>query len=167
MRVQPYTLSLRAASTRGRVAVERLERLRELVDGGGADGSSVDVELVFGRDGDGRCTMQGTATVTGRFVCSRCAQAVEHTLRADIDVTLVESDARAAELTQARDVMVLERDEADMGSLVEDDLLLSLAGDRCLRSTPCTFTMVDAADAVPATSGALGAALRDVLGRVR
>ena len=120
-------LARAGAAWRGVLPLDAFERLKAAVSTAG----DVDVALKFSADDVGQARVTGTCGVLAQVVCARCSCAVEVRVESAIDFRIVESEAHAQALTPMFDTVVTEADIVAAGTLVEDDLLLSLPEFAC------------------------------------
>jgi len=132
--VLPYKLARQAGGWRGTIAIDEFLRFGELISG--ADGP-VAVELAFRLDEEGRCRMQGRATVRVRIECGRCLLPQARAIDAPLDLCVVASDTSASELVSELEPYVLDGDEVRVADLVEDDLILALPHQVCDEPQTC------------------------------
>ena len=118
----------------GKVASKNFERLA--VEVSGID-DHVTVELHFDLDAHGRTTVHGHATVCCRLPCHRCAEQIEHQIRADIEARIVHDERQASEIAPRFDVIVCDQGEVEIKTLVEDDLILSIPWKVCSDDEKC------------------------------
>lgn len=122
--LEPGPLAARGEVLTGTVPLAEFPRLSSLVDA--PPGAEVDVELEFGRDGEGRTQITGELSVRVKLRCDRCLEMVDHELAAHLDMTVVGSEAQAAALADDGDPFVLSAPRVVPAELLEDDLLLNL-----------------------------------------
>jgi DUF177 domain-containing protein len=166
--VLPYKLARQAGGWRGTIAIDEFLRFGELISG--ADGP-VTVDLAFRLDEEGRCRMQGHATVRVRIECGRCLLPQSRALDVPLDLCVVASDTSAAELGSGLEPYVLDGDEARVADLVEDDLILALPHQVCDEPLTCPnrpaleYGEVDAAEQTSGEPKNPFAALADWVGK--
>ena len=117
------------------IGLERLPRLMDLVGSGNGPATAILVSLTFHLDGEGDVWAVGEVTGSLRLLCQGCAEILEYPLCLPIELCLVDSDRRAAELKD-REVMVVEGDELSLPDLIEDELLLGMPERLCV-DVPC------------------------------
>ena len=107
----------------GTLATEQLSRLRESVI---SVLGPAQVSLKFWRDKDGRLRASGEIGARVQLTCQRCLEP----MRVDLDVTvraaIVASDEQARHLPEELDPWLLDQDELDVLTMVEDELILAL-----------------------------------------
>ena len=114
--------------------IGRLSRLRELLES--ADGD-VAYDLQFGKDHDGRGTLQGSIEAELQLRCQRCVRLFALPVRIELSLALVEGLDEAADLPEAYDPLLIEGRLLRSGELLEDELILAVppiprhVGDSC------------------------------------
>src|SRR5262245_44894294 len=131
--VAPLELAKRRAEIRVRVPLQSLPRLSAAVLGG----DSLDVELAFVRDDQGRCRVRGNVEGELELECERCLEPVKRRVRTEIDLCVVSSEDEAQEVDADLNPFVIEGGESTIGALIEDDALLSLPVRVCERGDAC------------------------------
>ncbi|HEY7883435.1 MAG TPA: YceD family protein [Cellvibrionaceae bacterium] len=107
----------------GQIDVALMSRLHDLLAN---DNASAEVVLSFGRDGEGRKVVTGTADANIMLVCQRCLEPVEVNLRSDIALAIVWSEDQATGLPKYLDPWILDEGAADLYEMIEEELLLAL-----------------------------------------
>jgi uncharacterized protein len=90
------------------------------------------------RDDEGRSLVHGRAVFAPTLQCQRCLEPVVRQLEVAIDLCLVRTEERAAELAEQFDTFVLAEDDVPIVDLVEDDLLLGLPTQVCKAYDACS-----------------------------
>ena len=107
---------------RGSVSLRRLPRLAELLID--PEGEAA-VEIVVSRGEANRPVIRGAVAASVKLECQRCLQPAALELAADVELTVVGSDAEAAE--QETEALVCQEGErVSVATLVEDELILAL-----------------------------------------
>lgn len=120
--VDPGRLAQRNANFDGIIAPENLPRLLNAVHSLG----NVAVNLRFELDEQGRRRLTGKFEVTVELVCQRCLGAKPEHLSGDINLAVVRSEEQAKQLPGFIEPWIVEEGEADLYSIIEEELLLSL-----------------------------------------
>ena len=120
-------LARAGAAWHGVLPLDAFGRLKAAVN----TASDVDVALKFSGDDVAQARVTGTCGVLAQVVCARCSCDVEVRIESAIDFRIVASEAQAQALTPAFDTVVTDEDIVAVGTLVEDDLLLSLPEIAC------------------------------------
>lgn len=115
------------AAWRGVLPLDAFERLKAAVSSAG----DVDVALKFSADDVAQVRVTGTCGVLAQVVCARCSCDVEVRVESVLDFLIVASEAQAQALTPMFDTVMTDDDIVAVGTLVEDDLLLSLPEFAC------------------------------------
>jgi DUF177 domain-containing protein len=131
--VAPMELAKRRAVIRTRVPLLSLPRLSAAVLGG----DTLDVELAFVRDDQGRSRVRGIVEGELELECQRCLEPVKRRLRTEIDLCVVGSEEEAQHLDAELNPFVIDAAESTIGALIEDDVLLSLPVRVCERGDAC------------------------------
>ena len=120
--VDPGRLAQRNASFDGIIAPENLPRLLSAVHSSG----NVAVSLRFKVDEQGRRRLTGEFEVAVELVCQRCLGAAPERLSGDINLAVVRSEEHAKQLPGFIEPWIVDEGEADLYSIIEEELLLSL-----------------------------------------
>ena len=108
---------------RGRVSLNRMERLREAA--AVADGD-VEVELVLDRDETGILYLEGSARASVSMTCQRCLELVELPLHVEFSLGLVQGEREAERLPEQYEPLQAAREPVAVAAVIEDELLLAL-----------------------------------------
>ena len=135
--VDPRELARAGRAWQSVVPIANFKRLAKLV---GNDAASVEVDLRFELDDQGRCRVDGAVRLNATLRCQRCLRFVERRVDTDIDLLVLRSESDARALTPAYDTYVLAEPETSIEALVEDDMLLSLPHQVCDRPDDCPHT---------------------------
>lgn len=158
--VQPYELGARSASLQGRIPLACFTRLSTLIERGE---DSVQADLRFSLDEQGRCYVDGDLRVGLELHCLGCVQNVAHELRVGIHLVLVRSDEEATALMRSADSIVQDNQPTTLAKLLEDDLILALPEIVCGDLANCpNRPVLEYSEAVASTSpfSALGSLIR-------
>lgn len=107
----------------GLLPVKELPRLSAELQ---ANDGSVLADLVFGIDEQARKTMHGHLAGVLTMLCQRCLDEIPVHVMTDVAWALVWNDQQAAQLPRTLDPVLIEGQELDLYSIVEDELLLAL-----------------------------------------
>ncbi len=121
-RIEPRLAAGQRKRIEGKVPASLLQRLVEAVPALG----EVTVDLGFFRDDQGRCCVEGQLAVDLELQCQRCLQDFATHIEADVKAAVVWSDEQARNLPAELDPWLVEGEVLDLGSALEDELLLSL-----------------------------------------
>ncbi|MDN3522247.1 YceD family protein [Halomonas ramblicola] len=122
-RVEPYRLAAHAEHLEGLVALDAFARLAEAV---GAQHGEVAVWLDFAIDAQGRRVIQGHLEADLQLPCRRCLSPMAQRVESDFLLGMVSSDALAAELPSTHEPVLVEDEQLNLLTVVEDELILSL-----------------------------------------
>jgi len=121
--IDPGKWADRLASVETRLPLSRFGRL---VEGAlGTDGD-VAVSCRFSRDARHLPRLQGTLATTLKLTCQRCLAPVDMSVSAEVDVWLLDDEARAERLADEEDYVVCEDGQIDLPALLEDELILAM-----------------------------------------
>ncbi len=120
--VDPGRLAQRNAVFDGIIASENLPRLLKAVHTVGG----VAVKLRFEIDEQGRRRITGEFDAPMELVCQRCLQAKPEHLAGEVNLAVVRSEEQAKQLPGFIEPWIVEEGEADLYSIIEEELLLSL-----------------------------------------
>lgn len=121
-------LARRGASLERQVDVAELPRFAALCQAS----SGVRVRLRFFLDAQGRTRMEGSLAAELRLQCHRCLAPVPAALRANFSVAIVRDGNEADRLGRKLAVLHLAGQDATLGELIEDELILSLPQRPCM-----------------------------------
>ncbi|WP_346798796.1 YceD family protein [Halomonas sp. Bachu 37] len=122
-RVEPYKLAARRERLEGLVALDKLPRLAEEV---GTQTGDCHVELEFGVDAQGRREIRGHLKAMLALPCRRCLAPLAQEVESDFLLGMVTSDSLAAELPAGHEPVLVENEQLDLLTVIEDELILSL-----------------------------------------
>ena len=121
--VDALKLCQQRARVAGYVPVSVLPRLSGQLQSGEGE---VEAELVFGVDEQSRKTVAGKIQAVLSMQCQRCLERVEIPVTATLSLALVWTDEQAAQLPRQLDPVLMESQQLDLHSIVEEELLLAL-----------------------------------------
>lgn len=122
-RVEPYKLAARHERIEGLVALDKLPRLAEEA---GLQTGDCHVVLEFGVDAQGRREIRGHLQATLALACRRCLVPLPQEVSNDFLLGMVTDEALAAELPASHEPVLVEKEQLDLLTVVEDELILSL-----------------------------------------
>ena len=122
-RVEPYKLAARHERIEGLVALDKLPRLAEEA---GVQTGDCHVVLEFGVDAQGRREIRGHLQATLALACRRCLVPLPQEVNSDFLLGMVTDEALAAELPASHEPVLVEKEQLDLLTVVEDELILSL-----------------------------------------
>lgn len=123
LEIEPLLLTKRGATLQGKLALEQMTRLHELVVDTVGD---VDVELSFDQGRFSPPSITGQIQTTLMVDCVRCGQAFAYQVNLRPHLRIVRSDEQAKELDFEQETLLLEDESVSLVKLVEDEILLSL-----------------------------------------
>lgn len=122
-RVEPYKLAARHERIEGLVALDKLPRLAEEA---GVQTGDCYVVLEFGVDSQGRREIRGHLQATLALACRRCLVPMPQEVSSDFLLGMITDEALAAELPASHEPVLVEKEQLDLLTVVEDELILSL-----------------------------------------
>jgi uncharacterized protein len=123
IRVEPYKLAARAERLEGLMALVDFTRLAEEV---GAQTGDIRVTLGFGIDAQGRRVIHGRLEADLQLPCRRCLSPLAQHVESEFLLGMVTSDDLAAELPSTHEPVLVEDEQLNLLTVVEDELILSL-----------------------------------------
>ncbi|WP_017430588.1 YceD family protein [Vreelandella jeotgali] len=122
-RVEPYKLAARHEKLAGLVPLGNLKRLAEEI---GAQTGDCRVTLDFGIDAQGRREIRGSLEATLMIGCRRCLEPIECPVASEFLLGMVADESLAGELPASHEPVLVEDEQLDLLTVVEDELILSL-----------------------------------------
>ncbi|MCX2981381.1 hypothetical protein EYC98_10945 [Halieaceae bacterium IMCC14734] len=124
----PSTLDARKAAVRGvsvsgNLALPKMERISTLL---ASTEGSVEAECVFSKDEENRSVIDISVRATVEITCQRCLEPMPLELVAENRLALVADDDEAKALPERLEPLLLEDENCDLWSLVEDEIILKL-----------------------------------------
>jgi len=107
----------------GQVELSELRRFRGLL---ASDSGSVQGFMRFGRDEERRFLVAVEVEARVTVTCQRCLERMPLRVTAASELAAVWNDEQAAQLPRRLDPLLLEGQECDLWSLVEDELILAI-----------------------------------------
>ncbi|WP_415884588.1 YceD family protein [Neptuniibacter sp. QD34_54] len=125
-RVDPRKLAEREVRIAGQAALKDMPNLcQALVDKEG----EIQVDLQFAVDEQRIRTLTGSATGHVTMTCQRCLESVEVAVEADFNLGVAASEEAAQQLPRSYDPLIVEGEEIELLSVIEEELILSLPHD--------------------------------------
>lgn len=122
-RVEPYKLAARSERLEGLVPLADLARLTEEV---GPQNGDLWVTLDFAIDAQGRRVIHGRLAADLQLPCRRCLSPMAQHVESEFLLGMVSSDDLAAELPSTHEPVLVEDEQLNLLTVVEDELILSL-----------------------------------------
>lgn len=123
IRVEPYRLAANAERIEGLVSLARMTRFAEQA---GEQQGDCEVRLSFGVDTQGRRFIEGWLKTDVQLACRRCLEPMPVILESHFLLGMVANDTMAAELSRTYEPVLVEHEQLDLLSVIEDELILSL-----------------------------------------
>lgn len=123
LQVEPYRLAAADEHLEGTVSLDKMTRLREEA---GEQQGNADVRLEFGQDAQGRRFIEGWIKATLGLACKRCLEPMPIAIESHFLLGMVSADAMAAGLPNAYEPVLVENEQLNLQSMLEDELILSL-----------------------------------------
>lgn len=123
LEIEPLALTKRGATLQGKLALEQMTRLHDLVTKTSGD---VDVKLSFDQGKFLPPCVSGQIQATLMVECVRCGQEFEYKVDLHPNLRIVRNDEQAKNLEGQQEPLLLEEDTVNLVKLVEDEILLSL-----------------------------------------
>ncbi len=121
--ISPRKLAYSSQEIAGAIPSEALTRLAEAADCSG----DADVSLAFSINEEGKLIVRGSVEAELSYTCQRCLKPIapkaEHI---DIAFGIVKSEEEAKHLPSSLDPWVVNEDETDVYTQIEDELLLAV-----------------------------------------
>lgn len=122
-RVEAYKLAARDEHLEGVMALEGFSRLADEV---GEQSGDCRVWLDFGIDAQGRREIRGRLEADLQLPCRRCLSPMARRVESEFLLGMATSDALAAELPGTHEPVLVENEQLDLLTVIEDELILSL-----------------------------------------
>ena len=124
----PTTLDVRKAAARevtveGTVSLPKLERLKGAL---ASEEGTIQAVCAFGRDEENRSIVTVTVEAELEVACQRCLEKMPLSVTASNRLAIVGSDDLAKQLPGHLDPWVVEGEQGDLWSLVEDEVILEI-----------------------------------------
>lgn len=121
--ISPRKLAYGEVVIEGPVESTVMTRLAEAVDSIGV----IDARLAFSIREDGKMIVSGKVSAKLVYQCQRCLQSIPaNAVEVSVSICIVRNEDEAKALSGALDPWIVDEDEVDVYTLVEDELLLSL-----------------------------------------
>lgn len=122
-KVDPRKLAERDVRIQGLASLNGMPRLSSyLVDNDG----DISVDLLFALDEQRIRTVSGKAEGRVRMACQRCLESVEVAVQASFNLAVAPSEEVAKTLPRHYDPLIVEADDVELWSVVEEELILNL-----------------------------------------
>jgi len=121
-RINPYRSAGQGRVLEGSYPLELMPRLAESVLGAPGEAR---VRLAFSKMEGGSVLLEGSIKATLSLTCQRCLSAMDYSVDSELRLVVVPDDARAAQLQEEYDTLVVE-EELFVRDLLEDELMLAL-----------------------------------------
>ncbi|MFG6666698.1 YceD family protein [Halomonas sp. HNIBRBA4712] len=122
-RVEPYKLAARNERLEGHVALDKMARL---VEEAGEQTGECYASLEFGIDAQGRREIRGHLSATLSLACRRCLAPMSQDVSSDFLLGMIADEALASELPASHEPVLVEGEQLDLLTVIEDELILSL-----------------------------------------
>lgn len=122
-RVDPRKLAEREAKIEGVAAVSAMPRLSSLLAN---ESGEIQVSLSFAVDEQRLRTVSGSARGQVAQTCQRCLEPVSVDVEAEVNLAMVLNEEQAKNLPRYYDPLIVEAEDVELLSLIEDELILSL-----------------------------------------
>lgn len=122
-KVEPYKLAARAEHLEGLMSLDGFVRLADAV---GPQSGDSHVWLDFGVDGQGQREIRGRLAADLQLPCRRCQFPMAQHVESEFRLGMVTSDTLAAELPSTHEPVVVENEQLNLLTVIEDELILSL-----------------------------------------
>ncbi|QJQ96382.1 MULTISPECIES: YceD family protein [Halomonadaceae] len=123
LQVEPYRLAANAERLEGLVALDGLTRLADEV---GPQQGDARVRLDFSVDAQGRRVIEGWMQADLQLPCRRCLEPMPMAVESHFQLGMVSSDTLAADLPSSLEPVLVENEQLNLLSVLEDELILSL-----------------------------------------
>ncbi len=121
--IDPRKFAQQGLILNGTVPLAELSRLVEVASSSEAD---IDVSLQFDIDDQRHKLITGSAKGVLQVACQRCLNTVDVPLEATLNVAIVWDEDRAKQLPRYFDPLILGEGPADIYTVIEDELLLTM-----------------------------------------
>lgn len=122
-KVAPRKLAERGVRIEGLTTPKDLPRLLTLLC---SDEGELKVSLDFGKDEQRFRTIQGSAKGHVFMTCQRCLEPVEVAAEATVNLAVTLNDDQVKKLPRIYDPLLLEEEEIELATMIEEELILSL-----------------------------------------
>ncbi len=136
----------RGARVSGTLRPADMPRFRALLAG---DEGSIRAELGFSRDEEGRSLVRVVIDADVAVICQRCLQPMTRRVTSDSLLAIVWTDEQARQLPRNLEPLVVAAQEADLWSIVEEELMLALPAFSYHESEACKETLADYSGPTP------------------
>ncbi|MDI3326243.1 YceD family protein [Pontibacterium granulatum] len=122
-KVDPRKLAERGVRIEGLITPKDLPRLLTLLC---SDEGELKVSLDFDVDEQRFRTIQGSAEGNVYMTCQRCLEPVEVAAEATVNLAVTLNEDQVKQLPRVYDPLLLEEEEVELASMIEEELILSL-----------------------------------------
>ncbi|MCG8518697.1 YceD family protein [Marinobacter sp. CA1] len=123
--VDPYKLAEQGEVLEGTIPLKQLDRFADCIVGMDEDGHC-QVKLSFSMDDERRRIVSGQLDTQVQLECQRCMNPMDAALTSQFRLGLVTSDEQAQQLPKELEPFLTDEFNADLWTMVEDELLLVL-----------------------------------------
>lgn len=125
-RVDPRKLAERGIRISGETSLDKMPNLvQALADQEGM----ISVDLQFNVDEQRIRTVTGTAHGSVNMTCQRCLEPVKVAVEAEFNLGIAAGEESAKQLPRSYDPLIIEGEEIELLSMIEEELILSLPFD--------------------------------------
>ena len=147
----PSELDARKAAARGALVSGTLRpadlsRFKALLAG---EEGRIRAELGFSRDEEGRCLVRVMIDADVEVTCQRCLQPMNRRVESDSTLAIVWTEEQAGQLPRNLEPLVLGAQDADLWSIVEEELMLALPAFSYHESAACKEILANYSGAAP------------------
>lgn len=151
----PTTLDVRKAAARGvtvsgLLKLSDMGRLREAL---ASDQGQVEAICAFAKDEERRLTVTVSVDARVEVVCQRCLESMAIEVHSEHALGIVSDDEFARQLPSHLEPWVVEEEQGDLWSLVEDELILSIPFASYHESEECKQLLKDYSQPAPVDGG--------------
>jgi uncharacterized protein len=121
--VDPLRLAEHATTLDGLFQLKNMERLAQSLHASEGD---TDVQLKFGIEQGGVRYLKGNLSASLTLQCQRCMESFSHHVQGEFAYGLVNTEAKAKQLSRRYDPVFVADDSLNIQDLIEDELILNL-----------------------------------------
>ncbi len=121
--INPVQLAKHNEEIQGQLPLQQCERLMPLLR---ESGGSVDFSLHFMHDAAMRTIVRMSVSAECILECGRCLQPMPYPIEHSVELAVVADNDAVAELPGSYEPLLVTESGVDLGSLIEDELLLNL-----------------------------------------
>lgn len=147
----PSELDARKAAARcalvsGTLRPADMPRFRALLAG---EEGRIRAELAFSRDEEGRSLVRVVIDADVEVTCQRCLQPLNRHVESDSMLAIVWTEEQARQLPRHLEPLVVAAEDADLWSVVEEELMLAMPAFSYHASEACKEILADYSGAAP------------------